>query len=279
MRLTSFFPILLSVLAVSACGGGGGGDSAPGNAREFSRMDSPVTVVPGGAGGSNRYTASQTVTISNDSGGATAATVHLSDDVGSVTSSAGTTSYQIQITLSAEGGSEAEARQALSTISVSHRDALAGGTLYLDNAVKFAQYNASNSNRTATVAASLPATLDYSLGQATGVGSVSTSGLGGPVAELSSDVGSVSLSGNFDRATGDSGSGAVDITVSKAPGAVYDLIADTGVGTATITVAGTTPNGNQTATHSHFTSVNYSSGSPQVSVAASSGVGSANIHD
>lgn len=278
---TSFLAVAILLASLAACGGGGGsgGNPTPGTARSYMRTDSAVTVVPGGAGGSNRYTATQTITISNDSGGATSAVVHLSDDAGSVSSSAGSTGYQIQVTLSAEGGSDAQARAALGTMRVAHRDALDPGVLYLDNAVEFAQYNVSNSNRTATVAATLPATLSYRLGQAVGAGATSSSGLAGPAAQLSSGAGTVTLSGNWLRSTADSGAGAVDVTVTQTAGAGYDLIADTGAGTASIAVAGTVPNGSQSPTHAHFTSTNYASSNPKVSVAASSGAGSASIHD
>lgn len=310
---TSLLAVIAAVLGLSACGGGSQAQS--GTPRSFMRSDSAVTVLPNGSG---RFTATQVITLSNDDGGATAAVVHLSDDAGSIASTAGSGGYQIQVTLSADGSSDAQAREALATMTVVHRDATDPGTLYLDNDVQFAPYNVNNANRTAAVAATLPSTLQYQLGEAIGAGTVSTSGLAGPHAGISSGSGTVTLSGTWDGATADSGSGnvtvsgdiaslqastgsgnlqltvpsmrntqasvdsgsgTIDVTVTQGAGAGYDLIADTGAGTASVVVAGTTPNGTQSSTHAHFTSANYASSSPRIAVSASTGAGTATIHD
>lgn len=307
-------------LVLSACGtgGGGGGDAAArsGTPRNYTRTDSAVTVVPNTNPG---FTATQVVTISNDDAGASRAVVHLASDAGSLASSAGSNGYQIQVTFTAMAPTEAQAREALATMSVAHRDATDPGVLYLDNKVTYAPYHqANNVSRNATVAATLPVALDYALAQDVGSGTSSSSGLSGSEVRLAAGSGNETLSGTWDRGSADagsgnvsvsgdiaqlavssgsgnlqvsvpslrpteafvdSGSGTIDVTVTQGVGAVYDLTADTGSGTATVAVAGTTPSGSQSTNHAHFQSPGYAGGNPKVRVTTRSGSGTNTIHD
>lgn len=311
--------LFLALAGLTACGGGGGGnaplDARGGTAREFSREESAVTALPNTSGG---FTATQVVTLSNDDGGATAAVVSLASPVGGITSSGGTSGYQIQVTLRADGPTEQQARDALASMSVEHRDGLGAGTLYLDNKVAFAPYSRNNANRTATVAATLPSDLDYRLGEYASVGTVTSTGLAGELAELATGTGDATLSGTWDEvhaeaSTGDvtvsgdiaslqaatstgsvaatlpgardtraelySSVGSIDVTVSGISGAGFDLEGWTQVGSVVILVAGTSPVGTQSDEHGHYRSPDYASSNPQVSVAAATSVGDVLIHD
>lgn len=313
MRLAAFSACLL----LAACGGGGSADSASGTPRAFNRTDSSVTVLPNTGAG---FTATEVVTISNDDGGATFGDVSLVNPVGSLSSSPSSSGgYQIQVTLTATAPSESQAREALATMTVVHRDALGGGTLYLDNEVKFAQYNANNVNRTASVSASLPPALDYRmLEEHVEAGSAASSGFSGAQARIDSTSGSSTLSGTWDsaavnsesgavtasgdiaalqassvsgtvqatlacvrttQATLDSVSGGIDVTVAQNTGSGFDLVADTTSGSATIVVAGTAPVGDQSTTHAHYRSANYASANPQISVSGQTTSGGVSIHD
>jgi hypothetical protein len=310
--------LFLALAGLTACGGGDGGsgrlDANGGTARPFSREDSAVTALPNTSGG---FTATQVVTLSNDDGGASAAVVSLVNHVGGVTSSAGTSGYQIQITLRADAPTEQQARDALASMSVEHRDGLGAGILYLDNEVQFAAYSQSNVNRTATVTATLPQDLDYRLGQYTGVGAVTSTGLAGESADFATGTGDATLSGTWDQAdarasTGDvtfsgdiaslrgaastgsvratlsgmrdtqadldSSVGDIDVTVSPVAGAGFDLEGWTQVGSIVILVAGTEPVGTQSDEHGHYRSPDYASSNPQVRVAGSTSVGDVLIH-
>lgn len=316
MRTVRFCVPAALLAGLMACSGGGGGNPAAGGTpRDYTRSESAVTALPNGNGG---FTATRTVTFSNDSAGASRAVVRLASDAGSVASSAGSDGYQIQVTFTAMAPTEAQAREALATMSVAHRDATDPGVLYLDNEVSYAQYQANNVSRNATVAATLPVALDYALVQEIGSGTIASSGLSGSEARLAAGSGNVTLSGTWDDGSADagsgnvtvsgdiaqlavssgsgnlqvtvpslrateaiveSGSGTIDVTVTQGVGAVYDLTADNGSGTATVAVAGTTPSGTQSTTHAHFQSPGYASGNPKVRVATRSGSGTNTIHD
>lgn len=303
----------LLIVGLAACGGGGAGNAPGGTPRDYQRTESDVTVLPSGTG----WTASKVVTLSNDDGGATRAVVSFANVAGSITTSAGSDGYQVQVTLSADGDTEAEARAVLATMAVAHRDALDPGTLYLDNEVSFGAYGGSKS-RTATVTAALPAALDYQLSQRITAGSASSSGLSGAAARLETTAGAASLSGTWDsaalysssggltasgdiadlqagtvsgtiqatlacvrstRAGLDTVSGGIDVTVAQNVGSGFDLVGDTTSGAVAIVVAGTQPVGPQTATHAHYQSPDYATSDPRISVAASTTSGGILIHE
>ena len=312
-------PLLASLflLVLSACSGGGGGgtDAAGGTARDYTRTESSVTVLPNGSGG---FTASRVVTISNDDGGATRAVVSLVGRNGGLTSSPGSDGYQIQVTLSAEGDNEQEARDKLASMSVVHRDGLDGDTLYLQSEVRLASV-ADGDNRIATVTASLPSALSYDLAQQVdNLGPVGSSGLSGTSARIVGLNASANLTGTWDeavvyssnlgvtvggdiadlRAASDNGTvqaslpgmrqtlavldssnGNVDVTVGRTLGTVFDLEAETDNGTATIAVAGTQPVGTPSTNRAHFRSPDYASGAPKVHVIARTENLNASIHE
>lgn len=279
------------------------------------RNDAAVTVLPNISGG---FTASQVITISNNDGGTNQAVVNLLNQSGSIASSASSGGYQVQITLQADAPTEQQARQALATMSIAHTDALDGSTLYLNNEVQFAEYQASNVNRTALVAAALPSALDYQLYQRLISGALGSSGLGGSDVQFDTTSGASTLSGTWDAAgissisgaataSGDiaslhistvsgvvqttlssarsshsdieSTSGGIDATVTRTGNSGFDLEGQTNSGTAAVAVAGTQPVGTQTSNHAHYRSDNYATSSPQVSVNARSTSGSILIHE
>ena len=303
---------ILTSLAIglTACNGGGSGSGSglSGSPRAFTRTDSAVTALPNTSGG---YTATQVVTLSNDDAGASHAAVSLVNVNGNVTSSASSGGYQIQVTLQADAPTEAQARAALATMTVEHRDAVGADTLYLNNEVKFAQYSDDNVNRTATVTAGLPGTLDYQLHESTVNGTSATSGLGGPEAQLYSTNGSITLAGAWDVAaantvngtvsasgdiaslqasstTGsvqtalsgmrdsyadlDSTAGSIDAKVSRTLTSGFDLEGRSDLGTVAIVVAGTEPVGSPSNSSAHYRSPDYDSGSPRVRINAVTGV-------
>lgn len=314
----SVLSILASVaIGLTACGGGssGGGAGLSGTPRTFMRTDSAVTALPNASGG---YTATQVVTLGNDDAGATRSAVSLANVNGNVTSSASSGGYQIQVALQADAPTEAQARAALATMTVEHRDAVGADTLYLNNEVKFAQYSDSNVNRTATVTASLPGTLDYQLHESTVNGTSATSGLGGSEAQLYSTNGSVTLAGTWDVAAAntvsgtvsasgdiaalqasstngsvqtalsglrdsyadlDSTAGSIDAKVSRTLTSGFDLEGRSDLGTVAIVVAGTEPVGSQSNTSAHYRSPNYDESSPRVRIVARTTVGSILIHE
>lgn len=325
MRNASLQPLLaplflLALSALAACTGPGGDGtgvaSRGGSARDYTRTESDVTVLPGG----NGFTATRTVTLSNDDAGASRAAVGLRTINGGVTSSAAAVpgEYQVQVTLQASAPTMEQAEEALATMVVEHRDGTAPGALYLDTEVEFAQYPQDNVTRSATVAATLPATLAYDLSQSTVNGGASTAGLGGPQAQLFTTNGTVTLAGTWDDAAGHSvngsisasgdiasleastmnGSvesslsgtrdsvahlealtGSIDAAVNRTIGSTFDLSGETDVGDVTILVAGTEPVGTPASNRAHYRSPDFASGSPRVTVTGRTSTGNVTIHE
>ena len=320
MRATAILAVFIS-LGLSACGGGGQGGAAGINAdggspRAFTRNDGAVTSTFNPL--NNNWTATQTVTISNDDAGATRGVVRLSADGASFSSSPSTSGYQVQVAFTATAPSDAGARAALAGMSVTHRDATDPGVIFLHTVVTTGGELPRGTSRSATATAMLPPGLEYQLAQDAGGGTISTTGLHGTQAEFVAGGGSISLSGTWDTATADAGGatvtlagdianlaastgggtvtatlactratqatldtggGVVDVTVSHAGNGVFDADAQTTGGAATVSIVGTSPVGTQTMTHQHYRSPNYDTGAPKISVAGRAGGGSVNIHD
>lgn len=269
------------VFLLSACGGGGGGNAASGGtARDYTRDESVVNVTPN-VGIPTTYTATQNVFISNGDAGATRIVSSWQNGIGSISSGIcvcdGT--YRVQVTLTATAPSEEQARALLQTMHVHHRDGVGGNTLYLDHEVRFDEVSAGNVSRSAELTATLPDTATHELYQSMGLGDNSASGLGGPGVLLDTGNGDSFVSGDWENVLVDSGLGNVDVTVAMPAGAVHDLEGDTGLGTTTITVSGTSPVGEQTDEHKHYRSSDYASGSPKFDVQAIAGNGDVTIHD
>lgn len=318
----SLLAIFALVLGMSACGGGGGSGSGGGiNARggterAYTRNDGAVTSTLNPL--NSNYTATRTVTISNDDAGATRGVVALAAGGASITSSPNASGYQIQVTLTVTAPSDAQARQELAAMGVAHRDGVAPGVLYLDTQIDTGTNPPNGVNRNATATAMLPQALSYELAQSAGGGSVTSSGLHGTRAEFYAGGGNVTLGGTWDsavadtgggsvtvtadvarlaasagggsvtatlpstrdtEATLDTGGGAIDVSVSHAGNGVFDAEATTGGGATTIAIVGTSAVGVQTANHKHYRSPNFESGSPKIRVAGRAGGGSVTIHD
>lgn len=221
---------LLGLLA--ACGGGGGNqihadqptgrDAPSGGAGNGSaathgqpaRTDGAVEVSRDG----NNYVARRRVEIRNDFGGASRADVTLTVPNGEVVALAnGGGGYGMELVLEARAGSEADARRGLDSISVTHSDALASGTLTLNTAVQFAALEAGTSplpggisigggggsttiERQASLVAGLPPAASYALKPSASNGEVRVSGLSGSLADLDTANGELTLNGRWDRA-------------------------------------------------------------------------------
>jgi hypothetical protein len=272
--------LALAGLLTSCSGGGDGSPASGGTARDFMRSASGVSATAN-LGIPTTYTATQVVTITNDDAGATRIVSSWRNGIGSINSGimGNGDSYMAEVTLTATAPSEEQARALLQTMHINHRDGVGGDTLYLDHEVRFDEVEDSNLSRSADLVATLPSTAAHELYQDMGNGDNATSGLGGPLVLLETGLGNSQVSGEWDNVLVDTGNGNVDVTVATAAGAGYDLEGDASNGTTTITVAGTSPVGEQTDEHKHYRSPDYSSSSPQVDVQAYVGLGNISIHD
>jgi hypothetical protein len=272
--------LALAGFLTSCSGGGGGSPASGGTAREYTRSDSAVTVT-GNIGFPTTYTATQTITITNDDAGATRIVSSWQNGIGSISSGmlGNGGGYMADVTLTATAPSEEQARALLLTMHIHHRDGVGGDTLYLDHEVRFDEVSGSNLSRSADVIVALPSTATHELYQDMGNGDNASSGLGGTLVLLETGLGDSDVSGEWKNVLVDTGNGNVDVTVATAAGAGYDLEGDVGNGTTTVTVAGTSPVGEQTDEHKHYRSPDYGSSSPQVDVQAYAGNGNVSIHE
>ena len=265
------------------------------------REESAVTVSREG----DRYVARKTVTLSNDFGGASQASVALKTVNGAVSAEAWSEAgYRTVAKLSARAATEQEARSNLAKMDVTHSDRLAAGKLTLATAITFP----SNVNNLAgSLESSLPGKPAYVLDLATTNGVVDVGGLGGPSVAArttngaiglqasfnsviaSTDNGAVELDGTFNRgdidvtngavrgsvrstASGswdvDTVNGEVDLAFSG-DGVGYDAEGSCSNGSVSLAFPGAEAVGSQTRTSKHVRTTGFASKAIQVSIDAS----------
>lgn len=199
-----------------------------------------VTTEAPGAMGSPYWTASRTITIDNDFGGAARSDVDIAfgpGDVQVVPSPDG--DYHYTLTLIGQGGTEQEARAALDDLEWGHDDALQSGTLVLDTWVEGPNTNGISCSGVPPVTsctgrswsvdlvAELPSAPAHDLDLDHGSADVTVSGLGGSALAVDVGSGDVSLDDLAFGSVGiDTGSG--DITATDV--AAASIQADTGSG-------------------------------------------------
>lgn len=168
------------------------------------REASAVTVKLEGTG----WVARQTVTVTNDFGGAAVAHAGFATTNGDVGVAAGKGGgYRLRAELRATAGSEQEARDLLATMVVHNEDSLADGRLELGLKVEFKPDNApapllqlGNRQRGADVAAELPPEPAIGVAAGTTNGGVTVAGLHGDRLELHTTNGGVSAQGAWEEA-------------------------------------------------------------------------------
>lgn len=261
------------------------------------RDEGMVQTQPDGSG----FSASRTVSIANDFGGAGAAQVALTTGNGNVQSCVvDGGGYRIVVMLEGHGPTAEAARAALDAIKVKHADMLDNGTLALNTQVEFGGQNDTSVQSRATIVAGLPRAASYTFDHNSNNGNVAAQGFSGDSAKLNTGNGNVMLDGGWGQvmltgsngnvaamldtarslsATGTTGNGMVDVQLRRTGTPGYDLSASVGNGTARIDVAGTDPVGEQSMTSAHRRSADYDSNPIKVNVAASSGNGNAMIHE
>ena len=256
-------------LLLTACGGtsghgqfGGGDDCAPvtgndgpgagsaGSHGTAQRSDGDVQIGNDG----DEFVARQIVSIANDFGGASNATVALKTDNGDVANCVRPGGgYRVAALLEGRGASEQEARDALATMVVNHSDSLSAGTLHLSTTVQFNNPSGGGGgsgscinvppvvvgcdsnggsnqelHRRATILAGLPSTASYALDNSTGNGEAVAIGFNGSSAKLTSGNGEIALDGNWGQSTLDTGNGEVFLRLGTARSGTHNVTTDNG---------------------------------------------------
>lgn len=189
------------------------------------RSESGVTVSVD-RGSPDRYTARQTVTLTNDFGGASEAKVTLSTGAGGVAARPWASGgYKTVVVLEVRAETEAQARSELARLQLRHTDTLSGDTLTLVTEVASPASPPPRVSYSGLITANLPPQPAYTLALDTGSGGASTTGLGGPSVTADTGSGGVSIDGAFGRMVADTGSGGVELL-----GTANSVVADTGSG-------------------------------------------------
>ena len=287
----------------------------PSSHAEPQRTDGAVTVdLEGG-----QFVARQTVTLTNDFGGAAKATVALATGAGGVSTRAWSEGgYKVVVLLQARAPTESMARDGLEDLSVVHSDRLGGGTLSLATAVRFPTGFTDGVSRSGTITSNLPEEPAYSIELGAGSGGATSAGLGGPSIEADTGSGGISIEGAFGRMVADTGSGGIelsgianevtasagsggisarlkagasgtwefgtgsggiDLTIVRGGGAAYDVEASAGSGGVDVDLSDGEAVGSQSRNHQHVRSEGYSSAPVQVAVDISTGSGGADVDD
>lgn len=278
--------------------------------RDPARNDGPVRIETT----NGQVYAIQTVTITNDFGGADGAVVELTTRAGGIAVDSATGGgYRIVVTLKGYGDTEEIARSRLARLSVSHSDAL-GENLALDTEVHFPDESV---GMTGGIAAYFPTAPAYRLDLDTSSGGIAVSDLSGPEIDAQTSSGGIAIDGAYDsikaRASSggialearagdvdaltgsggvaaeleplrtgtwrlEAGSGGVAVSLERG-NAGYDVTADAGSGGVQVSVRGSDDVGSQSARHRHVRTSGFEDAGTQVTVLAETGSGGVAVAD
>jgi putative adhesin len=268
-----------------------------------SRAESGVTVSRDGS----QYVAKQTVTITNDFGGAAASDAKLETVNGGVTAKAWSGGgYESLVTLTGRAPTEQGARDALAKMSVTHTDKLASGRLSLDTEVHFPSSFGNQASGSGSIVLSAPAEPAYRITAESINGGATVTGLGGSSVSAHTTNGGIEVSGAFNTIDAGASNGGIELRgkansvkadndnggieadleptasgsytfkttnggmeVSLHGPAGFDVSGDCVNGGISIDLDGGKDVGTQSRTHKHVQSGNYGTASIKVSVEAS----------
>lgn len=225
MQRLAVAALLISSLLVSGCIGDGtdvslggipegkaptGEDAgSPSDHGAPQRAETPVTVDRS----DGKWIARQTVTLSNDFGGASSAEVKLSADAGGVAargwSSGG---YKTVVALQVRADSEQDARTWLDRITVTHTDRLSGGRLALVTDVDLPDgAKPDGLSMSGAIVANLPSQPSYTLELDTAAGGATSTALNGPSIDVDVAAGGASVDGAFGRMDVAAAAGGIEL--------------------------------------------------------------------
>ena len=265
------------------------------------------------------FVARQTVTLSNDFGAASQATVHLTTGAGGVTTRAWSEGgYRTVVLLMARADTESQARTWLDRLSVTHTDRLTGDGLALATEVNFPEDRPNDVNLAGTITATLPEEPSYAIELDAGSGGAVSTGLSGPSIDADTGSGGISIEGAFARIEADAGSGGIevdatansvdldggsggiaarlragagglwtfslgsgglDLDIVRGDGDGFDIEADVGSGGLTVSLSDGEAVGTQGRDHAHVRSSGFAEADVQVRIVADTGSGGIAIHD
>lgn len=283
---------------------------SPSTHRDPERSESGVRIEQQGG----QVVAIQTVTITNDFGGADGAVVEFTTRAGGIAVQGGSGGgYKVVVTLKGFGDSEEEARGRLARLSVSHSDEL-GENLALATTVHFPD---SSNGMSGGIAAYFPTAPAYRLDLDTSSGGIAVDDLGGPAIDAQTSSGGIAIEGAYDSikarassggiaidaSAGDvdavtgsggiaaeleplrtgtwrleAGSGGVAVTLERG-NAGFDVTADAGSGGVQVSVRGSEDVGSQSARHRHVRTSGFDAAGTQVTVEAETGSGGVAVTD
>jgi hypothetical protein len=183
-----------------------------------------------------RWVARQTITLSNDFGGASRSDVELDTLNGDVRiSPSGDGGYEVVAQLFGEGSTESQARDALQKLRYASSESLDGSTLSLSIHVTSTTQNLPvGESHGASLTAELPPEPSHALLADSSNGAITVTGLHGGIATLDSSNGEISVSGAFAKVVADTSNDAITLS-----GTFNSIVADTSNGAIVATVRAT----------------------------------------
>lgn len=179
-----------------------------------------------------QFVAEKTITVRNDFGGASHATIDLDTlNGGIVMRSGGSGGYVLTATLQGRGTTESDARDALDLLRFLNDDDLEGATLELSFLVErigqtpVSQLIGQQASHGASFILVVPSEPGHRLLADTSNGAISVTGLHGPSLALDTSNGAISVAGSFDDAQLDSSNAAIELD-----GIFNEVVADTSNG-------------------------------------------------
>lgn len=288
----------------------GAAAGSPSTHRDPGRDESGVSMGMEG----DQHVAVQTITLTNDFGGASGAIVELTTRAGGIVVGEGNGGgYRIVVLLKSRADTESAARAGLERLSVSHDDDL-GDNLELATEVHFPD---SSNGLSGGITAYLPRSPAYRLDLDTSSGGIAVEDLMGPSIDAQTSSGGIAIKGSYttiaatassggiaieakardvDALTGsgcvaaklqpmgsgswrlEAGSGGVALQVQRG-NAGYDVEADTGSGNVAVAMRATEEVGDQGSRHVHVRTTGYEDAGTQVVVTAKSGSGGVAVAD
>lgn len=185
----------------------------------------------------SRWVARQTITLSNDFGGASHSKFTLDTLNGDVrVGVASDGGYEVVANLHGAGDTEAQARHALDDLRYSSTDSLGGSTLTVS--VRIARASSQplplTESNGASIAAKLPPEPGHAITADSSNGGITVTGLHGTNLVVDSSNGDLSVSGAFADVVADTSNGAIGLS-----GTFNTVVADTSNGAITATVRAT----------------------------------------
>ncbi|MDD5502320.1 MAG: DUF4097 family beta strand repeat-containing protein [Candidatus Thermoplasmatota archaeon] len=235
------------------------------------------------------YTASKTITITNDFAGADMCALNLNMYGNIQLNTWNENGYKFIISVQGQGSTSSEALENLNSITIDSQDEFSSGTLNLS--VVSSADDGDWTGKSAEISAFLPSEPQLFIATLTAAsGEITVNGVHGNMLAASVAMGSIEISGDISILSAGKAMGNIDVTsfstssgscflytaygqinlkVMNGPEYGYNVTAETGIGTVDIQLSNTEASGEQSQNSKHVITVDYDSKEIQILVGLS----------